>query len=361
MYHLPHQLIKTFICFIPAILLLGGCAAPQKTFVPPVFPSGSDAPRFIYERTLMSSGDVEEMTSADRFKMFATGESKKIRGLAKPFDIAVHKGRVYVSDTVQRGVAMFDIPGQQFKVFGNTGAGILRKPIGIDVSIDGEVFVIDTTAKRIFVYDRDGNFLRRLGAEAELVRPTGLAVSSNKVFVVDTGGIRSEKHQVKVLDSKTGELLQTIGKRGSAEGDFNLPLMMDVDSQGHSYVVDSGNFRVQHFDEEGKFVSSFGTVGTLPGQFARPKGIAVDNEGNIYVGDTSFGNIQIFNNEGALLMFMGQRGSHNEPAKYSLLGSLDVDEDGRIYIIDQFFTKVDIFRPYSLKAEEGYATVKPKK
>ncbi|MEN8169357.1 MAG: 6-bladed beta-propeller [Pseudomonadota bacterium] len=361
MHHLPHQLRTKFSCLLPVLLLLGGCAAPQKEFKPPVFPAEPEVPRYIYERTLMSSGDVEELTSAEKFKVFATGQGKRVRGIVKPYDVAVHQGRIYVSDTVQRAVLLFDIPSQKFTMFGTKGAGILSKPIGIDVSAEGEVYVVDSSSKRVVVYSHDGKYRRTFGGEAQLVRPSGLAVSGNKVFVIDTGGIESELHRVQVYNGKTGELLQTIGKRGSAEGEFNLPLMIDADAKGHFYVVDSGNFRVQQFDSEGKFVSTFGQVGVRFGHFSRPKGISVDSEGKIYVVDTSFGNFQIFNNEGQLMMFIGSRGERNEAARFSLPAGIDVDEDGRIYVVDQYFGKVEVFRPYEMKKEDGYAGVKPEK
>ncbi len=361
MHHLPQQLKISFISLLPALLLLGGCAAPVREFVPPVYPAAPEVPRYIYERTLISSGDVEELSSSDKFKVFATGQSKRVHGIVKPYDVAVHQGRIYVTDTVQRAVLLFDIPNKKFTLFGNAGAGALSKPIGIDVSSEGEVYVVDGSAKRVVVFSHDGKYLRGFGTEEQLQRPSGLAVTGNKVLVVDTGGIDTELHRVQVFDGKSGELLQTIGKRGGAEGELNLPLMVDVDAKGHSYVIDSGNFRVQQYDQEGKFVSAFGKVGVRMGHFSRPKGIAVDSEGKIYVVDTSHGNFQLFNNEGQLLMFVGSRGERNEPGRFALPAGIDVDEDGRVYVVDQYFGKVEVFRPYALKKEEGYAGVRPKK
>ena len=361
MFHLPHQLKRETAGLLLLLLLFGGCAAPMKEFKPPVFPAEPEQPRYIYERTLMSSGDVEVLTGADKFKIFATGQGKQVRGAIKPYDVAVRRGRVYVSDTVQRAILMFDIPNQKFTLIGNSGPGILSKPIGLDTSEEGELFVVDSSARRIVVYNADGQYLRTFGGTEFLERPSGLAVSKDKVFVVDTGGIDNELHRIQVFDSHSGELLQTIGTRGSGDGEFNLPLMIDADTQGHIYVVDSGNFRVQHFDHEGKFISSFGKVGVRYGQFSRPKGIAVDNEGKIFVVDTSFSNFQIFDSQGQLLLFIGSRGDRNEPVVFSLPAGIDVDEDGRIYVVDQFFGKVEVIRPYGLKAEEGFAGVKPAK
>lgn len=356
-------MLKRSIIVLGVALLAGCASAPDKEFVAPVFPLPPEQPRYIYERTLISSADVEELTSEERFKIFATGVSKRARGLSKPFGVAVHRGRVYVTDTIQNAVVMFDIPNKKFKMIGTSGVGNVNKPLGIDVADNGEVYVVDSLGKRVVVYDTDGNYLRAIGGKEYLERPTGVAVNreGSRLHVVDTGGVSSDKHRVQVFDALTGEFLKTIGKRGSEPGEFNLPLLASTDDQGNLYVMDSSNFRVQRFSSDGEFQHTFGKVGRNLGDFARPKGIDVDRDGNIYVVDTSFGNFQIFNNEGQLLMFIGERTERNEPAKYILPADIEVDEDGRIYVAEQFFRRIDVFRPYGLKPEEGFAGVKPVK
>ena len=50
-----------------------------------------------------------------------------------------------------------------------------------------------------------------------------------------------------------------IGSRGNGEGQFNTPWDVAVDRvRRYLYVVDSANFRVQKFDEEGEFVMQWG-------------------------------------------------------------------------------------------------------
>ncbi len=342
------------------VLVLGACAAPPKRiapFVPPVYPPPPDEPRFVFERTLLYNDDVEEYSRLDAFRAFALGASRKLMGLVKPFDVTVWHGRVYVSDTVQRSILVFDIPGRRFFEFGTTKPGRLGKPMGIAHAPDGTIYVADITARRIMVYDADGRFLRSLGGPKALRRPADVALSPDgrRVYVVDTGGIDTLEHHVRIYDSDTGRLLKTIGTRGSKPGQFNLPLQIAVAPDGRIYVVDGGNFRVEIFDPDGHYLASFGSIGRMPGQFARPKGIASDREGRIYVVDTGFGNVQIFDPEGRLLMFMGQRGEAGLPGKFMLPAGIAVDDDGRVYMVDQFFRKIDVFRPIGLAEDEGEA------
>ena len=350
------------------LALLSGCAQlPEENAAPElkplVFPAPPDSPRFVFERTILSSADVVEDEKEARLRRALTGETRTGEGMAKPYAVAVHQGRIFVSDTAERVVKVFDVPQGRFFRIGTEGAGTLVKPLGLDVAADGTLFVADATAKSIMVYDRDGRFLRKLGEREQFQRLSSVTVDAKgeKLYVVDIGGVDSDKHRLRVLSAKDGQLIQDIGKRGKENGEFNLPRDAALGKDGRIYVVDGGNFRVQVFDQEGKFVKTFGTVGKQLGNFARPKEVASDREGNVYVVDSAFGNFQIFNPEGELLMFVGDRSERDGPALYMLPSGIFVDEDGRVYMVDQWYRKVDVFRPYELPADKGFLVARPKK
>jgi DNA-binding beta-propeller fold protein YncE len=345
-----------------SLLFLSGCASappPQETYEPaPVYPAPPDEARFIYERTLQTNEDVEQVTAMERLKIMATGHAPEVRGLVKPYGVAVHKGRVYVTDTAQHVVLLFDIAGGHFRQFGEDEPGKLLKPIGITVSKQGEVYVADVSARRVVVFSLEGVYLRTLGSDELLRRPAGVAISpdGSRLYVVDVGGLDNDDHRVQVFDPQSGAHLQTIGTRGAGKGQFNLPLQAATGPDGTLYVVDGGNFRVEAFDPNGQFLFSFGEVGRFPGQFARPKGIATDAAGNIYVVDAAFGNVQIFNNKGQVLMFIGNRDRAGKPGKFFLPAGVAVGEDGRVYMVDQYFRKIDIFKPLPIKSSDTPAS-----
>ncbi len=354
------QPVRTAWLTLLALGMLAGCAqvpeVSQRRSDPVVFPGPPDTPRFVYERSIYSSADVVPDTNEARLRRTLTGEALRGAGLAKPYAVAVHKGRMFLSDSVERFVTVFDVPEGRHFTIGSEEPGRLAKPLGIDVDGRGSLYVADVTLRAVLVYDRDGKFLRKVGGPQFFDRLASVTVDADgrRIYVVDIGGVASENHRVRVFDAISGEHLQDIGKRGTGPGEFNLPRDLAIGKDGQLYVVDGGNFRVQVFDRNGKYLQGFGAVGRQLGNFARPKEIAADREGNLYVVDTAFGNFQIFSPDGELLMYIGGRSEVDGPAKYMLPSGIYVDEDGRVYMVDQWFRKVEVFRPVGLAAGQGF-------
>lgn len=356
--------VGTTACVTAAIL--SACAplpttkSPAETG-PLVFPAPPDEPRLVYEGSIYGSADLIAVDAQMRLRWLVTGEGPKTEPLNKPNTIAVFRGRIFLSDSVDAVIRVFDVPNRRHFTIGADEPGKLAKPLGIDVDRNGNLYVADSSAKVVMVYDPNGRFVRRIGNASWFDRLANVTVDpkGDRIYLVDVGGVASQQHRVRVVDAASGEHLFDFGKRGKEPGDFNFPRDLVVGKDGRLYVVDSGNFRVQVFDRDGRFLKSFGTIGRQVGQFARPKEIAVDPAGNIYVVDTAFGNFQIFSAEGELLMFVGSRSEQDGPARYMLPAGIYVDEDGRIYMVDQWFRKVDIFRPHSLKPDSGYLRRRP--
>jgi DNA-binding beta-propeller fold protein YncE len=351
-----------------AAMLVAGCAPVQERQDATggtgqlVYPLPPDEPRFVFERTIYGSADVLPQRSDSALKRAITGELERTEGMGKPYAVAVHHGRIFVSDSADRFVKVFDIAEEKYFKIGDDDQGPLVKPLGLDVDLIGNLYVADATNKAVMVYTRDGKFIRKIGGPGVFERLSSVTVDAigQRVLVTDIGGVSSDQHKVLVFDLATGNHLFNIGKRGSGPGEFNLPRDVAVGKNGQIYVVDGGNFRVQIFDRNGKYLQSFGSVGKQLGNFARPKEIAADGTGNVYVVDAAFGNFQIFNAEGDLLMYIGDRSERDGPAKYMLPSGIYVDEDGRIYMVDQWFKKIDIYRPYGLAADAGFLGKRPR-
>ena len=71
---------------------------------------------------------------------------------------------------------------------------------------------------------------------------------------------------------------------------------MALDSEKNIYVVDMGNYRVQKFDNQGRYLRTIGRKGQGPGEFRMPLGICFDVQDNMYVRE--YKKIQVFDKNG---------------------------------------------------------------
>src|SRR5919107_152720 len=87
------------------------------------------------------------------------------------------------------------------------------------------------------------------------------------------------------------------GRFGEADGQFENPIEVALDSSGNVYVGDDDNSRIQKFDSDGTFIAKWGSQGAGDGQFDDPTGVALDSYGNVYVADLGNRHNQKFGSE----------------------------------------------------------------
>jgi DNA-binding beta-propeller fold protein YncE len=88
------------------------------------------------------------------------------------------------------------------------------------------------------------------------------------------------------------QLLLVWGSRGSAPGQFVHPYDIKTAADGHVYVTDTENMRVQEFSSNGHFISQL-LSGTGGAAFGFTHSCVVDNAGNLFVQDAN-GLIDVF-------------------------------------------------------------------
>ena len=81
----------------------------------------------------------------------------------------------------------------------------------------------------------------------------------------------------------------------------------------------------------------------VPDTFARPKGIAVDGDGHIWVADEMEDRLQVFNREGQLLTYIGL--GHGElPGQFKALVGVAIDKQNRVFTTEQYPGRLQVFR-----------------
>lgn len=122
------------------------------------------------------------------------------------------------------------------------GQGSLRDPLGIFVDRKEKVYVADSQNDRVAIFDLFGNYLKSLG-EGVLRKPGGVAVGEDDlVYVANT-----DKNSIAIFDSE-GNLVLEYGTWGSGMGNFSKPTDLKLGRDDKLFVVDSGNSRICVFE-----------------------------------------------------------------------------------------------------------------
>ena len=201
-------------------------------------------------------------------------------------------------------VMKLDTDGNVVKSF---GAGLFIFPHKIYPDRDGNIWVVDQRdvnerekklypnaggrGHAVYKFSPDGNLLMTIGRPGVpgnppdgLYEPTSIVIAANgEIFISEGHGGQAPDAKPGTVSriskfSKDGSFIKTIGKLGSAPGDFRLPHDITIDPQGRLLVADRGNMRIQFLDLDGRYLGEWK-------QFSRPSGIAI-RDGLIYVADS---------------------------------------------------------------------------
>ena len=161
------------------------------------------------------------------------------------------------------------------------------------------------------------------------------------VAIHDNGDIYvgSDDHCIYVFD-QTGQLKNTIGSRGSGDGQFLYPSGISIKGDV-LYVAENGNHRVQKLTSSGRFLHKFGQEGSGQGQFNRPLAVIIDSNNKLIVSDYKNHRIQIFNENGGWLLTIDGKCSGNHSFKSPW--GLALDPQGNIHVAAWFSNTIKVF------------------
>jgi sugar lactone lactonase YvrE len=193
-----------------------------------------------------NKSDEVEVYGSDGFKVATIGAES----LRMPNDLAFDQyGQLYVVDSKRNRVEVFDpATGETLRAF---GADQLRFPSALAIS-GQEVFVADQSNFLIRVFDLQGNPLRSFGGkvtqgfmnynwQGKFARIQSLAVdATGRLHALD-----SHMGIIQILDAANGAYIDSYGANGSAPGELDLPLDIDINTYGETAVANTRNERVE--------------------------------------------------------------------------------------------------------------------
>ena len=251
---------------------------------------------------------------------------------------------------------------------------------GIAVNTEGKIIVTDYTGHCAYVFDQDGNCLRKIGSQGsnsgQFKYPTGVSfLNDNEILIAD-----QLNHRIQHINIQIGTVVKSFGKGVEGNVEFDHPVDVCLDDEGRIVVIEYGNHRihvlskeeetisiigdsgpeklncpnscipynnmflvsegsnhcVKVFDQSGTFLYKFGTQGNRDGQFNLPWGMLVDKSNNVLVCDCNNNRVQQFTLDGR---FTGKTLTHL-PDPFRIATA----PDGRILVISYSANKVYLLK-----------------
>jgi peptidylamidoglycolate lyase len=254
-----------------------------------------------------------------------------------------HRGRRPWTDDASKApliseptILVFD--GHTGTLLAAWGEGTFQRPHGLFIDAQDHVWVTDVGRHQVMEFSHDGKPLHEWGERgvpgddpSHFDKPTDVAVSSDGSFYVSDGYGNSRV----VKFSAGGTFLFQWGKKGTAAGEFDLPHGIALDREGHVYVADRQNDRIQIFTGDGKFLAQWKSAA-----MGRPYGVRIGRDGNVYVADggeqpkdpPDRSKVVVLDSAGSVLESFGRWGNYD--GQFMIAHDIAVAPDGSVYVGD---------------------------
>lgn len=246
----------------------------------------------------------------------------------RPVAVAARGNDVFVVDAGQDILFKYNRIMGSLDVVMNLRGVLTGEASDIYVAHDLSFYIADPLGAQVVQFDRRGRLLQTF--KSGLNRPVAVSVddASGRVFVAD--GV----YDYILVFSSTGQLIGSMGARGSDSGQFlNITAM----TQGRDgfYIAARIGQRLQVLGEDGRYRYSLPQEGVI-----FPAAIAVDPDNRIFVGDFSDDTIKVYE-EGRLVASVGQHGGGL--GQFMRITDLWFDE-GLLFVADSMNGRIQVMR-----------------
>lgn len=249
-------------------------------------------------------------------------------------------GSVFVSDTENARVCVFDAAGAFVREFGRAGdtgtprASALVMPVGIAVDASGTAYVADLRGQAVRVYAPDGRYLRDIAPPRGTTagwRPTDVALSRYGTVVTDATGIA----RFSASGRFAGRITTTL------TAGLDRPNGIAVSDLGTILVSDTNHARIVDLTLAGAVVWVTEGAKLMGGRIGLPRGIAAAKDGGAWVADAFAFAIARISPDGTLTAQYGGRGT--APGQFMFPN--DVDAAGDLLLVtDKENDRVQVLR-----------------
>lgn len=263
-----------------------------------------------------------------------------LKGLNTPYGIAFNsQGEMIVSEWGSHRVSTLNIRDmKKVKTFGSCGdlPEQMRYPAGITVNGDDNIYV--TSQHKLQKFSSSGTLEKTVGkrgkSEGEFDDPRALAVYNEEIYVIDRGNNR-----IQVFDLNL-RYQRFIGSRGREKGRFDDPFDIKFDTDGHMYIAEYRNSRVQVLNANGQHLKYFGEE-----RLGSPTGLHIVNN-RLYVSDFAHDNVVVFDTAtGENVTTLAKRGTdYNElRSPYCITAHDNGESKNFLYVCDFGNNRIHVF------------------
>lgn len=258
------------------------------------------------------------------------------RQLNDPYEVLAFNSSVFVSDSNNRRIAVFDPTGKYVR---DISTKDMRSPSGM--FWDGSrLYVADPDANKVFIFNPNGTLIDSIKLDPKIL-VVDIAVDGNFMYLLN-----NRAQQVDKFDLNLKKVIKSFGGYGNGDGQLFYPYDLTV-RDGSLYVADSMNNRINVYDLEGKFIKALPKLSTdkKKGKLYVPRGIAFDKAGNLYTVEGMAHKVTGLNPNGEVLLEITKSETvGDEPQDIYLPTDVTFDEIGRLYVLEHAYKRVLVYK-----------------
>lgn len=184
--------------------------------------------------------------------------------LSKPHGIFVDFPKIFVTDSDQNAIYLFQIEDSNGLLLSCIGIDSLDTPLGISGDNHGCIYVADSNNNRVAVFDIANSVLSREIGNAKLNNPRDVTIHADNVYVIDYS-VPFHVHQFELDGTEMRSIISLKGGTGT--------LFFCIDTSDNIIVSDGASSCMQMFNSKGLLSHSI--------DVKSPGGVAVTEEGDI--------------------------------------------------------------------------------
>lgn len=284
--------------------------------------------------------------------------------LNAPEDMFIHGETLYIADTGNKRIVLSTLTGTYIKEIAYEE---FVTPRGIFVTEEGRLYVADQDAQAVFIFDKDGNFEKKITKPNHPLYGETMDFLPRKI-VVNNGGVmfiicdKNRNGIVQMTEDEGGSFLGYFGTNATrvdfttilarallsdearAKMASNMPATPDnlaIDQKNLIYTVTRGEM----FDTLKKLNIAGTNMIEADAYEDVPAGVATGKYNNIFV-VAQKGFIYEYNSEGELLFAFG--GSDDGGQRIGLaktVSAIQVDDNDKVYILDADAKQIQVYVP----------------